>query len=51
MKNSIRLDLIHPDKSRVEHFLNDVDENLQQIPFDSQEVSDVDDIIHGANLG
>ena len=33
MKNSIRLDIIHHDKSRVEHFLNNVDEDLEQIPF------------------
>ncbi|HEY3404105.1 MAG TPA: hypothetical protein VGK59_12000 [Ohtaekwangia sp.] len=47
MKNSIRLDIRHPDKSRVEYFLNNVDEYLQQIPFDVQELSGADDIIDG----
>jgi hypothetical protein len=47
MKNSIRLDIIHPDKSRVEYFLNKVDEDLQLIPFDGGELSCVDDIIAG----
>ena len=45
--NSIRLDIIHPDKSRVEHFLNNVDEDLEQIPFDARELNGVDDIIAG----
>lgn len=47
MKNDIRLDIIHPDKSRVEHFLNNVDEDLEQIPFDRRELSGVDDIQAG----
>ena len=45
MKNTIRLDIIHPDKSRVEHFLNKVDEDLEQIPFDTGELNGVDDVI------
>jgi len=47
MKNTIHLDIIHPDKPRVEHFLNNVDKDLEQIPFDEQELSGVDDIIAG----
>ena len=47
MKNSIRLNISHPDKSRVEYFLNNVDEDLEQIPFDAGELSGVDDIIAG----
>jgi len=47
MKNSIRLNIIHPDKSRVEHFLNNVDEDLEQVPFDARELSGVDEIIAG----
>lgn len=47
MKNRITLDIVHPDKSRAEHFLNNVDEDLDQIPFDSRELSSVDDIIAG----
>jgi hypothetical protein len=42
MKNTIRLDIIHADKSRVEHFLNNVDQDLEQIPFDARELSGVD---------
>jgi len=47
MKNTIRLDIIHSEKSRVEHFLNNVNENLEQIPFDGQELRGIDDIIAG----
>ena len=47
MKNSIRLNISHPDKSRVEYFLNNVDEDLEQVPFDARELSDVSDIIAG----
>jgi hypothetical protein len=47
MINSIHLDIIHPEKARVEHFLKNVDEGLQQIPFDARELSGVDDIIAG----
>ena len=43
MKNSIRLDIIHSEKSRVEHFLNNVNEDLEQIPFDGQELRGIDD--------
>jgi len=47
MKNSISLDIDHSEKVRVEYFLNNVRENLEQIPFDSQELSTADDIIAG----
>lgn len=47
MKNSIRLDILHPEKARVEHFLNNVDEDLEQVPFDAGQLSGVDDIIAG----
>lgn len=47
MKNSIRLDIIHPEKARVEHFLNNVDEDLVEIPFNAEELSSADDIIAG----
>lgn len=43
--SSIRLDIIHPDKTRVEYFLNNVDEDLEPIPFDSKELSGGDDIV------
>ena len=45
MKNSISLDIIHSDKTRVEYFLNNVEANLEQIPFDAQELDGADDII------
>lgn len=47
MKNTIRLDIVHSEKSRVEHFLNNVNEDLEQIPFDAQELRGIDDIIAG----
>lgn len=47
MMNSIHIDIIHPEKARVEHFLNNVDECLQQIPFDARQLNGVDDIIAG----
>lgn len=47
MKKSIRLDIIHSEKSRVEHFLNNVDGDLVQISFDDQDLSGVDEIIAG----
>ena len=47
MKNTIRLDIIHPDKARAEHFLNKVDGDLEQIPFDVRELNGVDDNIAG----
>jgi hypothetical protein len=47
MENSIHLDIIHPEKAWVEHFLNNVDKDLEQIPFTGQELSGVDDIIAG----
>lgn len=47
MKDAIRLDIVHSEKARVEHFLNSVDEDLEQIPFTGQELSGVDDIIAG----
>ncbi len=47
MKNSISLDIIHPDKSRVEYFLNNVDGDLELISFDAGELSSVDDSTAG----
>lgn len=47
MKNNIRLDIRHSQKARVEHFLKNVDEDLEQIPFAARELSGVDDIIAG----
>ncbi|HEX6181074.1 MAG TPA: hypothetical protein VFZ47_07480 [Chitinophagaceae bacterium] len=47
MKNTIRLDIVHSEKSRVEHFLNNVNEKLEQIPFDGHELRGIDDIIAG----
>lgn len=43
MKNTIRLDIVHPDKTRVEYFLNNVDEELEEIPFVAQELNGIDD--------
>jgi hypothetical protein len=31
MKNTIHLDIIPPEKARIQHFLNNVDEDLEQI--------------------
>ena len=42
---SIRIDIIHSEKARVEYFLNNVDRNLEQIPFDAQELIGVDDVV------
>jgi hypothetical protein len=47
MKNAIGLDIVHSGKSRVEHFLNNVNEDLEQIPFNGQELRGIDDIIAG----
>lgn len=47
MKNTIRLDIDHPQKARVESFLNNVNENLEQVPFYPHELSGVDDMIAG----
>lgn len=47
MKNTIRLDIIHSERERVEYFLNSVQENLEQIPFDDQELRGLDDVIQG----
>ncbi len=47
MKNTIRLDITHPDKSRVEYFLSKVDDELEPVPFDAGELSGADDIIAG----
>jgi hypothetical protein len=44
---SICLDIIHSEKVRVEYFLNNVDQNLEQIPFDAQELTGVDDAVAG----
>lgn len=45
--SNIHLDITHPEKARVEHFLNKVDGELQQIPLDPRELSGVDDIVAG----
>jgi hypothetical protein len=50
MKNNITLDINHSQKTRVEYFLNKVDGDLEQIPFDAQELSGIDDIIAGFKL-
>jgi hypothetical protein len=47
MKNTIRLDIDHSDKTRVEAFLNRVERNLEQIPFDAQDLNGVDNIVGG----
>lgn len=47
MKNTIRLDILHPDKSRVEYFLNNVNEDLEQVPFDNHQLRGIDNIIAG----
>lgn len=47
MKNTIRLEIHHPDKSRVEYFLNNVGEALEQLPFDAGEFNGVDDTATG----
>jgi hypothetical protein len=45
MKNNIRLDLDHHNKTRVEYFLNSVDEKLEQVPFDVQDLNRADNVI------
>lgn len=47
MKDSIRLDIVHPQKARVESFLNGVAENLEQVPFDPKELNGMHDAIAG----
>jgi hypothetical protein len=47
MKNNITLNLNHSEKTRVEYFLNSVDAQLEQIPFDVRDLSHADDIIAG----
>jgi len=34
MKNNITLEVNHPNKKRMEYFLNSVDEKLEQVSFD-----------------
>jgi hypothetical protein len=46
-KNNITLDLNHHNKTRVEYFLNSVDEKLEQIPFNPQDLTHAEDIIAG----
>src|SRR5688572_6119304 len=46
-KNNITLELDHHDKKRIEYFLNNVDEKLEQIPFDVRNLNHADDIIAG----
>ncbi|HEY5745682.1 MAG TPA: hypothetical protein VIU12_06385 [Chryseolinea sp.] len=47
MKKNVTLDINHSEKKRVEYFLNSVNADLEQIPFDAQELSDANDIIAG----
>jgi hypothetical protein len=47
MKNTITLDVDHHNKTRVEYFLNAVDEELEQIPFDAHHWLHVDNIVAG----
>ena len=47
MKNVIRLDIVHSEKERIETFLNNVDADLEQIPFAKHELRGVDDIVAG----
>lgn len=44
MKNNISLDINHPQKTRVEFFLNNVEHTLEPIPFDVQELSGIDEV-------
>ncbi len=44
MKNTVRLDIDHSDKSRVEYFLNNLEESLEQVPFDIKQLNNTDDI-------
>jgi hypothetical protein len=50
MKNNITLDITHSEKKRVEYFLNSVGGDLEQMPFDAQELNHADDIIAGFNF-
>jgi hypothetical protein len=50
MKNSITLDVNHPDKKRMEHFLNCVDEKLEQVPFDWHNWKRAEDILAAYQL-
>ena len=45
--NNINLDVIHPEKERVEYFLNNVKGKLESIPFHAGDLNHVDDIIAG----
>lgn len=47
MKNRIQLDIVHPEKARIEAFLNNVEADLEQVPFDARELHGVDGIEGG----
>lgn len=47
MKNKITLDVNHVNKTRMEYFLNSVDEELEYVPFDWRGLKKADDITAG----
>ncbi|MBT1696356.1 hypothetical protein KK083_05685 [Fulvivirgaceae bacterium PWU4] len=50
MKNAISLHVSHPSAKRTEHFLNRVEEELVQIPFDWQKLKRADVVSGAAKL-
>ncbi|RAW02543.1 hypothetical protein [Pseudochryseolinea flava] len=47
MKNNFALDLDHPNRRRVEFFLNNVDVKLEQVLFGANELKRSDAIVQG----
>lgn len=47
MKNTITLDLNHSEKTRIEYFLNSVDGELEQIPFNVKPLQQLEEVIAG----
>ena len=47
MKNNFNLDFQHPNANRVEHFLSQIDQPLQQIPFDGKDWKRSENIVAG----
>lgn len=47
MKNNITLAVNHPDRKRMEYFLNQVEEILEPVPFDFRAWKHADQIVGG----
>lgn len=47
MRNTIKLELNHSEKTRVEYFLNSVNGELEQIPFNGKALQQGEDFVAG----